>query len=212
MFINISPLEGHPGYYDVTSRWEYTVVPQHLHRRFIILSDRREYMELAQSHGDASAWYRKPGDKFAAGDKATFELVQFSVDGEDRSIGRSSRKSFQEYSVLIGAGVIEAAEPVVISYTTRTVTEANGHLLFFEIEQPTNGINVAFDYTGTDIANVKVADLVQSMRPSQLEHAPDVVTTKTIRVEIDGWIFPRSGIAFSWTRESENAVVKRALP
>lgn len=93
--------------------------------------------------------------------------------------------------------------PATISYTTSTVTTASGHLLFFEIEQPTDGINISFDYTGTDIATVSAVDLIQSLRPSRIEHTPAEVQPKTLRVEIDGWTFPRSGVAFVWTLDTE---------
>lgn len=203
VFINVVPHESAKGYFTVIARWEYSVTPRHLQRRFLCFGDRQEYVEVAQSRSAASAWYFKPDEHFSAKDEEAFKLLNFAVNGKERSIKRSSRKAYQEYSVSVGADVIEAAEPVTISYTTSTVTKANGHLLFFEIEQPTNGINVSFDYTGTDIASVSAIDLVQSMRPSRIEHTPEEVQPKTLRVEIDGWVFPRSGVAFVWTLTRE---------
>jgi len=204
VFINLAPHEDAKGYFTVISRWEYTVTPKHVQRRFVCFGDRNEYVEVAQSHGDTSAWYFKPDDKFSAKDEEAFRLLNFSVNGKERAVKRSTRKAYQEYSASVGAEVIEAAEPVTISYTTSTVTKANGHLLFFEIEQPTSGINVSFDYTGTGIASVSAVDLVQSMRPSRIEHTPHEVQPKTLRVEIDGWVFPRSGVAFVWTLQNED--------
>jgi len=205
VFINVVPHEVAAGYFTVVSRWEYTVIPKHLERRFICLSDRKEYAELAQSHSNTSAWYRKLDDEFPAGSPETFKLFSFTVDGEDRPIKRSSRKAYQQYTAFVGADSVAAGEAVTISYTTSTVTRASGHLLFFDIEQPTNGINISFDYTGTDIATVSAVDLIQSIRPSRIEHTPDEVKPDTLRVEIDGWVFPRSGVAFVWTLTEELA-------
>jgi len=205
VFTNVVPHETAQGYFTVISRWEYTVAPKHLVRRFVCLGDRQEYAEIAQFQSDASAWYFKPDENLSATDEEAFKLLNFAVNGKERSIKRSSRKSYQEYSVSVGTDAIEATEPVTITYTTRTVTKASGHLLFFDIEQPTNGINISFDYTGTDIATVSAVDLIQSMRPSRIEHTPQEVAPKTLRVEIDGWVFPRSGVAFVWALDSEQS-------
>ena len=145
----------------------------------------------------------QPDENFSAKDEEAFKLLNFAVNGKERLVKRSARKGYQEYSASVGTDAIEAGEPVTINYTTSTITKTSGHLLFFEIEQPTNGINVSFDYTGTGIAAVSAVDLVQSMRPSRIEHTPEEVKPKTLRVEIDGWVFPRSGVAFIWTLGSE---------
>lgn len=196
--INVVPHESAEGYFSVVTRWEYTVVPKHHVRRFACVGDRREYADIARARSGTSAWYFKPDEQFAAKDEEAFRLLAFTIDGQEQSIKRSTRKGYQDYTVAIDAEIIEAGEPVVIAYTTRTVTRVNGNLLFFEIEQPTNGLSVSFDYTGTNIATVSAVDLVQSLRPSRIEHTPKQVQPKTLRVEIGGWTFPRSGVAFVW--------------
>lgn len=201
--IDLTPAEGLDGYFTVTARWEYTITPKRHERRFVCTGDRAEYAEIAQAKGDTSAWYFKPDEHLNAKDPQAFELLTFLVNGQEQRIRRSSRKNYQAYTVHLDEALIEANEPVKISYTTRTVTEANGHLLFFEIEQPTHGINVSFDYAGCDIAAVGAIDLVPSVLPTRIEHSPDEVPTKTVRVEIDGWTFPRSGVAFVRTLSNE---------
>jgi hypothetical protein len=190
-------------YFDVTVRWEYTTIPIHAQRRFICLSDRDEYSELARSRGSTSAWYLKPGQKFSANEREAYELLQFAVNGQDRTIRRSTRKNYQAYAADIGSGAVESGEPVTISYTYRTLTKKSGHLLFFDIEQPTRDLKMVFDYTGTDITSISAIDQIPSIRETRIEHSPDGVPAKTVRVEVDGWTFPRSGVAFVWTLNKE---------
>lgn len=208
LHINLTPLPAtktRPAYFTVTVRTEYTTTPHHQQRRFICLSDRREYNELSKTHGDTTAWYLKPRGDFDAGHRQSFELLQFSVDGQQRTIRRTSRSHSQTYTSTVGTDIVKAAKPVTISYTYRTITPQHGHLLFFDIEKPTRDLNITLDYTGTDIATISAIDLVPSVRPTRTEHSPPQIPTKTIRLEIDGWTFPRSGIAFIWVLESESS-------
>jgi hypothetical protein len=62
--------------------------------------------------------------------------VQFSVNGEERSIRRAVRKSGQFYTVSRGMNSGDET-PVTISYTYRTVTAERGHLLYVDIDLPT---------------------------------------------------------------------------
>jgi hypothetical protein len=191
------------GFFSVTVRWEYTVVPKHAQRRFVCLSDRTEYAELAAERGATSAWYLKPDPGVDAGTVESFELLRFSVDGEERAIRRTARKHSQLYTVNVGTEQIEAGEPVTISYTYRTITPANAHLLFFDIEQPTRDLRVDFDYSDCDLASVSTLDLIPSVRPTRIEKTPAQLPDGIVRVDIDGWVFPRSGVAFVWSLATE---------
>lgn len=187
----------------VTVRWEYTTVPQHAQRRFACVSDRDEYAELAAERGATSAWFMQPGSGIEANHPDAFQLLRFTVDGEDRPIRRSERKTSQTYTASLGADVVKAGEPVTITYTYQLRMARTGHLLFFDIEQPTRDLRVDFGYADCAIASVSVLDLVPSVRPTRIERPPEGAATDTIRVNLDGWIFPRSGVAFVWTLEGE---------
>jgi hypothetical protein len=197
---------GSPDLFSVTVRWEYTTIPGHQQRRFICTADRDEYDELANSNDGTTGWYVGPSSNVDAATANAFELLAFTVDGDQRPIRRSARKHGQTYSVAVGDGATRAAEPVTISYTYRTTIASNANMLFFSIEQPTRNLNLQFDYSGCGIASVSTPDLVPSIRPTRIERAPAKTHTDTIRVDLDGWIFPRSGVAFVWTLAEDPAV------
>lgn len=186
-----------------TVRWEYSVIPQHPSRRFVVVSDRDEYRELAQDPATTSAWFIRPNVGVDAGERVAFELVQFQVDGEDRPIRRASRKGGQTYTVNLERDTVQAQRPVIITYTYRTLVARNGHLLHFDIEQPTRGIRVELDYSETDIDYVKLVDFIASSKKSRIVQTPATVPGKSIGVEFDGWLMPRSGVAFVWVLETQ---------
>ncbi len=107
------------------------------------------------------------------------------------------------YTVGNPQDVRASAKPVTIAYTYRTLMAQNGHMLFFDVEQPTRDLRVSFDYTDCGIATVSTLDLVPSVRPTRIEQPHDNDSDRVIRLDFDGWTFPRSGVAFVWTLESE---------
>jgi hypothetical protein len=191
-----------------TVKWEYTVVPKIQSRRFACVSDRDDYRELAQDALTTSAWFMRPGSGVDATSPTAYELVQFSINGEERPISRAARQSGQVYTVNIGREVVEDEQPVVISYTYRTLSPQNGHLLHFDIEQPTRGVDIELDYSNCGIAYVNVLDFIASSRKTRIARTPPSVPGKSAAVEFDGWVFPRSGVAFVWVLESELPGVK----
>ncbi|OXR47116.1 hypothetical protein B7C42_00238 [Nocardia cerradoensis] len=185
--------------FGVSVRWEYSVVPKHHSRHFAVVANRREYLDLTNGHDGTSAWVLVPKPGVDPTKPAAFELVQFSVDGNDRPIRRAGRKGGQVYSVDLGLDARQAEQPVTVAYTYRTVTEQRGNLLYIDIEQPTRGITVELDYSDCDIERIRVLDFIASSRTARIERSPDPVPGKTVRVGFDGWAFPRSGVGFVWT-------------
>lgn len=198
--------------FSVTVRWEYTVVPKHPQRRFVCLSDPTEYAELAAERGATSAWFMQPGNGLDASSPEAYELLRFSVNGQDQAIRRSARKTSQTYTAHVGQDLVDAAQPITISYTYRLVMASSGHLLFFDIEQPTRDLRIDFDYAGCGISSVSTLDLIPSVRPTRIERPTIEAPGDTIRVDLDGWIFPRSGIAFVWSLETEHRSCERKHP
>lgn len=194
-------------YFAVTIRWEYTTIPAHAHRQFVCLSDRDEYAELVAERGPVSAWFINPVSGVDATAPETFQLLHFAINGEERPIRRSARKTAQTYTAIIGADHVAAGKPVTVTYAYRALMAQTGHLLFFDIEQPTRDLQVSFDYQDCDIASVSTLDMIPSIRSTRVETPVDTKTPGIIRVALDGWVFPRSGIAFVWTLEQEVAAV-----
>jgi len=100
-------------------QWDYTVTPSHPVRKFVCTSDRDEYNDLISDAPATSAWFMTPRPGFPASARNSFELVQFSVDGEERKIRRSERKAGQTYSVDLGDDVVRDGRAVRINHTYR---------------------------------------------------------------------------------------------
>jgi len=189
--------------FDVLVEWEYTVVPTHPVQRFACVSDRSELQELLSDLPATIPHYVTPGNGLAASERSTYELLSFSVDGEERTIRRAARRGGQTYSAAIGEDVVRAGEPVRIRSLYRTVTPQNGHRLYFEAVQPTRGFSLEVDYTDTAIAHMSVTDLISSSHRSQVSTMPQQVDAHVLGVDLPGWMLPKAGFAFVWTLASE---------
>lgn len=192
-----------PASFEVTVRWHYTTKPVHPIRRFVCTSDRADYTSAVRPGSDTSMWYLKPDDGFDATKPASFELATFTVNGKERTIRRSARRGTQTYTVRVAGEGEQSREPVTVAYTYRTVTPQAGHVLFFDIEQPTKDLQVTIDHTAAHLAAVSAIDLVQTVRPVRIAQTPGNVEPRIVTVDIDGWVFPRSGIALVWTLDDE---------
>lgn len=155
----------------------------------------------------------RPG--FNAADRAAFELLQYSVDGEELPIRRSARKNSQSYTVRLGEEAVREGRPVRIRHVYRTITPQSGHLLHLTIAQPAKGLTLALDYTDTDIASMRVTDLISSAQRPRLSRLPNEAEAREITLDVPGWILPQAEVTFVWTLLSELSDVpeaKRTLP
>ncbi len=189
--------------YEVVVQWDYTTVPAHDVHRFACVSDRDEFQELVRDTPYTSTWFLTPRPGFDARSRASFEVLQYAIDGEPKTIRRSERKSGQTYSVNLGARPDWTGKPVRVSYLYRTVTPDFGHLLHVDVDQPTRGFSVELDYSDSDISEVSVLDLVASRSAARVERLQADLSSRSLTVRLDGWIFPRTGFAFVWTLDRE---------
>ena len=197
--------------FDVTVEWQYTTIPSHSVRRFACVSERDEFNELVTDVPVTSTWFMPPRPHMDASSRDSYELLSFSVDGEERTIRRTGRKSGQTYSVAIGDEVVAAGHPVRIRHVYRTVTSQSGHWLFFEIPQPSKEFSLRLDYSDTAISRMNVMDLVSSLHTPQISSLPEGVSGKAVSVDVPGWLLPKAGLAFVWTLSDEEPAAQTTV-
>jgi hypothetical protein len=196
------PAEGKDSMFVATIRWEYEVRPTESTLRFVSTSDQAEYRELLRDPTVAGQWMFEKVGALDASSQETFELVQFAVDGVERSVRRAVRRGSQVYTVALGKAASTGNE-ATISYTYRILVQRHGHLLYLDLPRPTKGLHVQLNYGQADIRYVNVLDYFASPGASRVERSPATAPAKTIDVSFDGQIFPRSGVAFVWVLAGE---------
>lgn len=196
----------------VTVTWEYTVIPSSPVQRFACTSNRDEFHELLSEVPSTSTWFMTPRPGFNASDRGAFELLQFSLDGEELPIRRSARKSGQTYSVRLGDDRVKDAQPVRIRHVYRTITPQSGHMLHVTIAQPAKGLTLSLDYTDTDIASMRVTDLISSARRPRLARLPNEAEAREVTLDVPGWILPQAEVTFVWSLVSELPAAPSATP
>ena len=192
-----STAKGRAPMFVTTVRWEYSLVPTYQTRRFVCLSDIDEFRDLTEDTTATSAWYLGPRTGLDAGAKESFELVEFTVDGQPRPIRHTAKQGSQTSSVNLGHEAMQG-EAVTVAYTYRTLVSVDGHLLQLRVDQPTKGLTVELDYGDCGIEYVSVLDFIASSQRTRVSQSPKSVPGKSVSIEFDGWVFPRSGVAFVW--------------
>jgi hypothetical protein len=197
----VGPVTGRGSMFTATIRWAYRVKPASNSLRFACVSDLDEYREMLRDPAISSAWHFDPSPEVDAGSQDAFELLQLAVDGHDCPIRRSARRESQLYTVSLGADATEGE--VTISYTYRVLVKRHGHVLYLDLPRPTKGLHIQLSYAGADLRRVTTLDFIASSESSRVDEAPPTVPARTVDVNFDGWIFPRSGVAFVWVLEAE---------
>ncbi|MBP2322647.1 hypothetical protein JOF56_003032 [Kibdelosporangium banguiense] len=196
------PKAGLVSMFVATVRWEYKVVTTGSTVRFACVADEREYRELLRDPTVASAWHFDESSKVDAASPEAFELLRLSVDGHEKKVHRSQHRGAQSYRVDLGDTAAND-QPVTIAYTYRVLVLRHGHVLYLDLPRPTKGVHVRLTYADAGIRRVNILDYFAGSQASRIEQAPSDVPTKTVDVGFDGWIFPRSGVAFVWVLQEE---------
>jgi hypothetical protein len=196
------PATGRGSMFVATLRWEYRVVPTNSTMHFACVSDPSEYRDLLRDQATTSAWYFDRSAPVDAASPDAFELVQLSVDGKARTVRRTQRQGAQLYTASLGTAAM-TGKPVVVAYTYRVLVQRHGHVLYLDLPRPTKGLKVQFTYQGAGIRRVTPLDFIASSEPARIEQTPASVPARSVDIGFDGWIFPRSGVAFVWVLEDE---------
>ncbi|MDQ6525545.1 hypothetical protein RB608_18140 [Nocardioides sp. LHD-245] len=191
--------------FEVIVTWDYTLVPSARVQKFACVSNRDEFHDLLDEVPATSTWFLSPKTRLQPTDKAAYELLQFSVDGEPCSIRRSATETRQTYTVDLGEDVVRAGKPVKIRHTLRTVITREGHWLQLAMTQPTKNLRLTLDYTDTNISTLQVTDLVSSAKQPWVSYLPQEQSTKVVSIEVPGWVLPKAAVTFIWTLDGEVA-------
>jgi hypothetical protein len=196
------PASGRGSQFVATLRWEYRLVPATPTMRFACVSDANEYRDLLRDHATTSAWYFDRSAPVDAASRDAYELVRVTVNGKPLTIRRTERKGAQLYSTTLGPALMNG-EPVTVAYTYRVLVQRHGHLLYLDLNRPTKGLRVQFNYGDAGIRRVNTLDFFASSQSARVEDSPTSTPTRSVDIGFDGWIFPRSGVAFVWVLDDE---------
>lgn len=130
-------------------------------------------------------------------------MIAYSIDGEDQAIRRTVRKHGLTYSVDLGEDRVAKGAPVRIRQVYQTVVPRYGHRFRIALVQPTHGMRLVLDYSDTDIADLKVGDMVSSAVAPQIKFLPEEAPAKQVEVAVPGWLLPKAEVIFVWTLEDE---------
>jgi hypothetical protein len=206
--ITVRPAAGFTGilaerYYSVDYEVRIDTVLTRDQLVFIVVTSLAEFDRLLADPRYQVRFLFRDADKFPSDSDQVFEVVSASVNGSRLNISRSS---------LDGRSVITASSSemadlmgskVTLSYHYRGLARRRGHVLFVNLVVPTNGANIDFNFRDADMAYANVYDFFVSQRPAEIEYFPDRLSTSRISVRVDDWLFPKSGVVFTWALKSE---------
>jgi hypothetical protein len=194
------PDRGRGSMFVATISWEYRVTPVTARRRFVCVSDLAEYRRLVDEGKDA-VWYFEPVAGLNGASVQAYELVQCTVDGTQLPIRRSTHGERQTFTVELRPEHL--GHQVKLAYTCRVLVQKHGHLLYLDISKPTRGLSVELNYADAGIRHVNALDFIASAQQPHTARSPKSLPGRSVSIGFDGWVFPKSGVAFVWVLEDE---------
>jgi hypothetical protein len=203
------PATGDGSMFIATIRWEYRARPATPTLRFACVADLDEHRELLRDPTIVAAWYFGRPTGIDASCPDAFALVQCAVNGIDRPIRRTQRKGSQLYTATLPPTT--TGQEVTISCIYQALVQRHGHLLYLDIPRPIKALQVQFWYGNCGIRRINTLDFIASTQQPRILRSPSSVPTPSIEISFDGWIFPKSGVAFVWVLEGEMTTNKTEI-
>lgn len=197
-----SPRTGSGSMLQGVFRCEYSTVLTADTFRFTCVSDLAEYRRLLRDPASTLEWYFEPVGALGAESDEVFDLLQFSINGESQSISRTAGEGRQTFVVDAAAAARRlSGQPVYISYAYAVLVQRNSHMLQVDVAHPARGLRVELVYSGCGIRFVSVLDFIASASEPRTLRTSE--PSPSVAVVFDGWVFPKSGVAFVWVLEEE---------
>ena len=170
---------------------------------FAAVNNIEEYNHLLLDPAWELRCIRPPTTRFPAGDEHAFTLHFFRINGIDMEITKAKRGGFAGY-VARGDDLARlVGHQVTFEYRYSTKMEKTGHVYMQTVVVPTRNVTMEFEYGLVDIGRVNVFDFFVSRRPASIRVARSPDDPRSVGVELDDWVFPKSGVLFSWVLASE---------
>lgn len=149
---------------------------------------------------------RPPTRTFPAGDERAFTLHFVRINGTDLAIGKGERDGFNGYVARQDDLANLVGNSVTFEYRYSTKIEKTGHVYMQNVIVPTKNVAIEFDYSLVDIGRVNVFDFFVSRRKPSIKMTRSPDDPRSVGLELDDWVFPKSGALFSWVLSSEMAI------
>jgi hypothetical protein len=141
-----------------------------------------------------------------------YNVIELSVKKDGREPERiditkkhGEKAHDEQYFVFEATLPSWATGKITLKYTVQSIVEKNSYV-YFDIEIPTNGFTMEFDYSEVQkLVDISCVDSVSSSKGSFIL---DSDTGKFDR-ERQGWILPKSGFVVIWTEKNKDSTPNR---
>jgi len=194
--INVSDDDYRKDYFNVTTHIEYTKT---LRKSVFVIGCALNNEQLSALFEDERCEYRwllNRGECLFK--ESDFKVDRVRIDGRDITIV-GTEETDRGYEVWCGGDELKKKlnKPVKMEIEIMTKKFKGNNIFSVYLVYPTRGLEISFNYGGTNLKNVREASFFAGKHPY-----PDVVKEegKSIKLKIsdDEWIFPNSGVTFIW--------------
>lgn len=196
-----SPVTGSGAMLVATMRWDYRAKLGTSGFKFSCVSSGERYRELLRDPASTLVWYFERIGEIDGSSPGVFELFDFSVNGRPIEISADRSSATQSYSIDMASVSDLIGTDVRISYSYAVKVQRNSHVLQIDVAQPSRDLRVDLSYGYSGIKFVNVLDFIASTSQPRVVRTP--APAQAVSVSFDGWVLPKSGVAFVWVLDEE---------
>ncbi|MCK2241236.1 MULTISPECIES: hypothetical protein [unclassified Crossiella] len=182
--------------------WEHYISALPTEENFWCVSDRTTRQQATRDPANAGVWLLDPTSGISAASPEAFELVRYAVNGTAQKIVVVRGDSQQFHSVTLDHNHTRGERGFHLSYKYRALLQQHGHL-YLALTKTSDGLQVNLTHQDCDIAHIRVADYVSSLNPARVYTSPAGARIPEVSVGCDGWVYPGSGVTFTWALKRE---------
>ena len=172
--------------------------------RFASVTDPTEYRELLRDPAVASVWYLGRPSPIDGASREAYELVQFAVNGRLLPIPTDDTPGAQTYSANVPADTCRHSSRRLVclpcsgqatwaSAVPRRTAASQGPARRVRLRRLRH-------------PDARWVDFIAGAQQARVLRTPESDAAPSVVLNFDGWVFPKSGVAFVWSLDAETKI------
>lgn len=200
---DIGPEHGSGSMFRASLKWRFRTKVSVSELNFACVGDISMYRKLLGDAVFRQVWYFESVGNLTAKSPDVFRVSGASVNGHSLHIEERSLDGSRCFSAT-GVALSESRDQeVLVEYSYDVLVQRNSHLVVVDIAQPSKSVTASLMYADCGIKYVNVLDFFAGPSPARISRSSNTVPIHSVDASFDGWVFPKSGVAFVWVLEEE---------
>lgn len=200
---NLGPAKGRGSMFRASLKWRFRTTLVFDQLTFACVDEMAMYRELLGQATTRQVWYFERIGDLTAEHPSVFNVSGASVEGQRLDVQTEVRDGGRRFTVTGPALTENLGKEVLLEYSYEVLVQRNSHLIVIDVAQPSKSVTASLLYGDCGIRFVNVLDFFAGPAQARIGRSSRDAPIQSVEASFDGWVFPKSGVAFVWILEDE---------